>query len=434
MGNCRAPAANGLPAVLRLMGLCALVLSLAAGCGFGRLKKDVAEMDTAGLISGYATAPGGTENVYVQLFAEREGGIVLAGTNELTELMHGWAFTVIPGVRYYVAGFRDLDGDLRWSPGEPAGMLKNGEPCIQEEQTRVYGMPLELKADAEIPGSITLDAGAADLVDNAGLRIVAGDLIDFDDPRFSAERASSGMWTPLAELRKTGTGIYFLDPYDPRKIPVLFVHGIGGSPAEFRFLAESIDRERFQPWFFHYPSGFRLHSVGRALNRLTGNLREKLGFDTLYVVAHSMGGLVSRSCILQAARDPESRELVRLFVTIATPLRGHAAAEYGLKYTPEPVPAWIDMAPGSDFLANLQRPLPEGLSYYLLFTFERGGISLMDGSHDTVVSVKSQLPLWAQEEAVRIRGYDEDHESVLVAGETAAELNRILEEVSVARR
>jgi hypothetical protein len=54
----------------------------------------------------------------------------------------------------------------------------------------------------------------------------------------------------------------------------------------------------------------------------------------------------------------------------------------------------------------------------------------MGGSHDTVVSVMSQIPLWAQEEAVRIRGYDQDHEGVLVAPQVVTELNRILDEVT----
>lgn len=406
------------------------LLLAGVGCGFGGLKKDVEEMETVGLVSGTVTAPGGTDGVFVQLFAETDGRLSLAGTNELTELMDTWAFTINTGVRYYLAGFSDLDGDRRWSPGEPAGLLGADKPFVPGEQIRVHGVRLELKADIVIPERFTLDAGDTAIEDNAGLKIVAGEIIDFDDPRFSAEQASDGMWAPLTELRASGTGIYFLEPYDPQKVPVLFVHGLGGSPAEFRFLARSLDLERFQPWFFHYPSGFRLHSVGRTLYKLVGALHGKLGFDSICVVAHSMGGLVSRSCILQAHRNPRYRGVVKLLVTIATPLQGHAAAEFGLKYTPEPVPAWIDMAPGSGFLRNISQPLPEGLAYCILFTYNRGGRSLMNESHDTVVSVASQLPRWAQEEAARLRGFDEDHVSILAAEEAADELNRILDEVA----
>lgn len=421
------------PAALCCLTLCALLLLNITGCGFGKLKKDMAEYESVGLMSGTVSAPGGTGGVYVLLFAETGQGLEAVGTNTLTELMGTWAFAVNIGVPYHVIGFRDLDGDRRYSPGEPAGILGADEPLIMEEQARVYGVHLDLQADTVIPDRFTLDVRGGLLDDDAGVQIVAGDIIDFDDQRFSAEQAGDGMWTPLAAIQSTGVGIYFLEEYDPAKIPVLFVHGIGGSPAEFRVLAETIDRQRFQPWFFHYPSGFRLHVVGRSLNKQVEALRQKLGFDTLYVVAHSMGGLVSRSAILQAARNPETRDLVKLFVTIATPLQGHAAAEFGLKYTPEPVPAWIDMAPGSDFLTNLKQPLPEDLPFYLLFSFRRGGRSIMGGSHDTVVSVMSQIPLWAQEEAVRIRGYDEDHESVLAAEGPVTELARILDEVTRSR-
>jgi pimeloyl-ACP methyl ester carboxylesterase len=423
-------AKNSLPFMLCLFGIGSLLLCTVTGCGFSKLKKDVAELEIVGLISGKARAPGSTDGVHVLLFTETDEGTVIAGTNTLTRLNDSWAFILHTGIRYYVAGFRDLDGDRLYSPGEPAGLLGEDKPFFLKEQIRIHGISLVLKTDTVIPDRFTLDARGGILDDDAGLQLVTGNIIDFDDPRFSADQAGDGMWSPLTALKSTGTGIYFLDEYDPDKIPVLFVHGLGGSPAEFRLLAESMDLQRFQPWFIHYPSGFRLHPVGDLMNKLVASLRNKLGFDTVYVVAHSMGGLVSRASILQAARKPEVRDLVKLFVTIATPLQGHAAAEFGLKYTPEPVPAWIDMAPGSKFLSNIKKPLPEELPYYILFTFRRGSTSFMGGSHDTVVSVMSQIPLWAQEEAVRIRGYDENHESVLVAPQVVTELNRILDEVT----
>lgn len=413
-----------------LFCICAVLLMTATGCSFGKLKNDVEELEAVGLISGTVSAPGGTGGVYVMLFSETDKGLEKQGTNTLSPFMDTWAFTVQTGIRDHVAGFRDLDGDRLYSPGEPAGLLGDDEAYVMEQQTRAYGIPLELKTDATIPDRFNLDAREGLLSIDAGVQIVAGDIIDFDEERFSSKQSGEGMWTPLTAILSTGVGIYFLGEFDPEKIPVLFVHGIGGTPAEFRGLAESLDQERFQPWFFHYPSGFRLYATGKWLKEQVDDLRLKLGFDKIYVVAHSMGGLVSRSFIQQEARNAESQDLVKLFVTIATPLQGHAAAEFGLKYTPEPVPAWIDMAPGSDFLNNLKKPLPESISYYILFTFRRGSTSLMGGSHDSVVSVMSQIPLWAQEEAVRIRGYDEDHESVLVSADATAELNRILAEVT----
>ena len=42
---------------------------------------------------------------------------------------------------------------------------------------------------------------------------------------------------------------------------MLFVHGAEGYPQQFAKLIEGLDRTRFQPWFFFYPSGARLEAV-----------------------------------------------------------------------------------------------------------------------------------------------------------------------------
>ena len=53
---------------------------------------------------------------------------------------------------------------------------------------------------------------------------------------------------------------YFSEPYDPKKIPVLFTHGLMSGPATFanltnRLLVDPVIRENYQFWFFGYPSG-----------------------------------------------------------------------------------------------------------------------------------------------------------------------------------
>jgi uncharacterized alpha/beta hydrolase family protein len=42
---------------------------------------------------------------------------------------------------------------------------------------------------------------------------------------------------------------YFLQEYAMDKIPILFVHGSGGNPTDFRVLIEGLDRSRYYPWF-----------------------------------------------------------------------------------------------------------------------------------------------------------------------------------------
>ena len=61
------------------------------------------------------------------------------------------------------------------------------------------------------------------------------------------------------------------------------------------------------------------------------------------------------------------RVSVEKFISISTPWGGHVAAKFGIRALKYPVPAWIDMAPGSAFLKALWRePLPPASRHYLI--------------------------------------------------------------------
>jgi hypothetical protein len=56
------------------------------------------------------------------------------------------------------------------------------------------------------------------------------------------------------------TGIYLIRPYDPNKIPILFIHGLLSSPLSWQNLTNELCSdpkilEHYQPWFFLYPTG-----------------------------------------------------------------------------------------------------------------------------------------------------------------------------------
>ena len=76
----------------------------------------------------------------------------------------------------------------------------------------------------------------------------------------SAESGSLGLRQPFEFLANVGIGVFLLEPYDPKRIPVLFVSGAGGNPWEWRALIDALDHSRYQPWVFVYPSGQRLAS------------------------------------------------------------------------------------------------------------------------------------------------------------------------------
>jgi len=100
------------------------------------------------------------------------------------------------------------------------------------------------------------------------------------------------------------TGLYFLQPYDPDRIPLVFVHGLASSPFTWvetinGLQADPEIRKHYQFWVFAYPTGNPiLYSALR--------LREELAkADKLYpnhrpyvVVGHSMGGILAQAQVV----------------------------------------------------------------------------------------------------------------------------------------
>ncbi|MCP3956526.1 MAG: hypothetical protein GY719_01600 [bacterium] len=422
-GRARATAAAAL--------LTALVLTATSGCAMNRLRRDLSEAKGLGLISGPVETPdGGTENVVVALYRHAEAGPELEDADRLTSTVGNYAFIVEAGQPYLIAAFQDADGDLMPDATEPATVYGLREPIVVEPGESLEGRRILLHADSE-PLLQGIDFSGLPQASFDSIPIAAGEIASLDDERFSLEQAKAGMWSPLTAVREVGGGIFFLEPYDPERIPVLFVHGIGGSPRDFGYLIEGLDRERFQPWIYHYPSGVRLERAGRLLSRLTTSLRQELGVERLFLTAHSMGGLVARSSLLQIERDAD-RGGIELFVTFSTPWNGHRGAAQGVKYAPAVVPSWIDMQPESDFLEGLESEPPGIPPHHLFFGFHTRKNPLMLYSHDTVIAVGSQIHPWFQERAERIYGFDLDHVGILNDEDSARTYHRILGEAAVA--
>ena len=101
-------------------------------------------------------------------------------------------------------------------------------------------------------------------------------------------------------------GLYFSEPYDPRKIPVVFTHGLMSGPATFanltnRLLVDPVIRENYQFWFFGYPSGLaRTIPASRQRQALKELMQEynprgtSREMNNIVMVGHSMGGLITR--------------------------------------------------------------------------------------------------------------------------------------------
>ncbi|MEC5400273.1 esterase/lipase family protein [Uliginosibacterium sp. H1] len=320
---------------------------------------------------------------------------------------------------YQVVVMVDRNGNGRLDAGEPALL----SPAPHTARQGAPALALSLRAGAAASANDALRHKLAALADTPRqeLPLTVGQITGFDNPAFNHETGKRGLWAPADFLVEVGGGLYLLEPHDPKRIPVLFVHGAGGHPGEWQTLAQGLDRSRYQVWLAFYPSGARLERIADMLQAMVSSMRARTGLTQMIVVAHSMGGLVSRG-MLQGIAAAEPGLRLRQFISISTPWSGHSAAKYGVEFAPATVPSWIDMQENSPFQqAIFARPLPAGTDYALLFSYagSNGG--------DGVVSLASELRGEAQREARLVRGFNENHTSILRSAEVQQTLAAVLD-------
>lgn len=400
----------------RPLALALLACSL-AGCVLTRAARSNETLALIATLGGElrAEVPPG-QAAFVVILRRGPGGWEVH-SSRVTSLPGPFEF-LAPAGEYRLFAFVDANGDLEWTEGEPSAQtsprtLASGEAAVEPEMTVRRDGPRP-------PGPLKLSQPK---VTEELVKVHRGDLASLGDERFGDAAATLAYWQPADFALRYGVGVSFLEPYDPQKVPVLFIHGAAGSPRNFAALIAAMDRSRFQPWVYSYPSGIRLELAATKLVHLTDDLRHRLKFERLLVVGHSMGGLVAKA---YAAKVGGRRDLdyVRALVTIATPFDGHEEAAAGVRSSPVVLPSWRDMAVGSAFLLGLRAPLPGTTPHFLFFTYVGGARAT--GPTDGTVSVRSMLSADLQGSAARVLGFPEDHESILRSPELIGELNSAL--------
>lgn len=105
------------------------------------------------------------------------------------------------------------------------------------------------------------------------------------------------------------TGLYMLKPYDPDRIPLIFVHGLISTPRMWRNVINEIEtdpelRRRYQCWVFAYPTGNPpLYSALRLREELAKVQQRYPASKDMVLVGHSMGGILSRAQVTTVERD-----------------------------------------------------------------------------------------------------------------------------------
>ncbi|MBW2393993.1 MAG: alpha/beta fold hydrolase [Deltaproteobacteria bacterium] len=413
-----------------LVGLVALICEL-AGCTLLAARPQVRLAEEASVIRGTI---GGVHDAPVLVVALREPDLQPVDFF-VVEQDGPYFLMVLPG-RYRVLAFEDRNGDRILQQTETATWLPDGDTVVeassQRAQNGVDGRLPEKPAGDDRLLELAVDLSNPDL--DVGMSFGGprpGTIANLEDDRFSRVNSQKGLWKPIDFLRDNGGGLFLLGPHDPDRIPVLFVHGAGGTPLEFAPLIETLDRETFEPWVFSYPSALRLEKVADYLKLCLLQLHEELEFERLVVVAHSMGGLVSRA-MLNDLHAQDEADWIPLFVTLATPWGGHAAAEVGVQRSPVVLPSWRDMAPSSQFLEDLlDVSLAEETRFHLLFAFSgHRGRNRSGGSNDGVVTIESQLATRAQDQAAGVRGYAASHTGILLDPDAAKMLGSLLQDAT----
>lgn len=150
----------------------------------------------------------------------------------------------------------------------------------------------------------------------------------------------------LPERYTQETGLYFVTPYDPAKIPVVFVHGLVSSPDAFKntlnhLMPQKWFRDRYQVWLYNYPTGnpwiyssmiFR-EKMREAISHVRAqgpdhNLRR------MVLVCHSMGGLLCRSSVTDPGHTLYDSIFTRPVESLPVRERTREMIRRGLLYEP----------------------------------------------------------------------------------------------------
>lgn len=95
-----------------------------------------------------------------------------------------------------------------------------------------------------------------------------------------------------------------LQVYDPKKIPVLVVHGLMSSQATWVPLinvlrGDPVIRKHYQFWYYSYPTGYPYpHSAAILRKQLDAIGAAYPGHKKMVIIGHSMGGIISRTMLL----------------------------------------------------------------------------------------------------------------------------------------
>lgn len=138
---------------------------------------------------------------------------------------------------------------------------------------------------------------------------------DISAPLEEILQANSSNWLTgfiLPASQTTDGGLKWLEPYQPGKIPIVFIHGLASDPTTWFDMVNYLRtqdwfNQRYQVWGFSYATGspfvtsaFRLRSQMRRALNMIDPLSQDTALSQMVLVGHSMGGLVAKLQITES--------------------------------------------------------------------------------------------------------------------------------------
>ncbi len=252
---------------------------------------------------------------------------------------------------------------LRQAAFFPRGMAAPATALLRPAQDDWFTRPLHLE-------QMPLRLEVWDTYEVTQLQLAEGRVpleVDLSTPlAFYLHRAA---WEPLAftgflwsEEATDRLGFFLYRPYEPGKVPVVFIHGLWSDPSAWAEMINRLQespeiRRHYQFFFYAYPTGqpfwYSAAQLRRDLDRLLATLDphgQDAALRRMILVGHSMGGLLGRMLTVESGQafwaafsrtpfeqikvSPEVRDdlahtfffhphrAVRCVVMIATPHRG----------------------------------------------------------------------------------------------------------------
>jgi len=202
-------------------------------------------------------------------------------------------------------------------------------------------------------------------------------------------------------------------------LAVVFVHGLGGGRETWKEMVQMLEREwsyenQYKLHYYHYyiegllmkllgwlglikiiirvVNGSSLETCSDGLGSFIDvNCRD---FDGVILVAHSMGGLVSRKYIVDSLLKSHQTKIVKL-LTYASPHKGSAWALFGINRQVRQMKLF-----NSHFLRQLNE------DWSSLRAYEKVNPSYLVGDRDWVVHTKSASGTDPEPDVINVVGHD----------------------------